>query len=63
MRALRYSNMLKRIMLLMLVRNMMIDMPLYMLDLAAATESSPISLDFPRSTLCARVFRVSSGYV
>lgn len=55
--------MLKRIMLLMLVRSMMIDRPLYMLDLATATDASPISLDLPSSTLCARVFRVSSGYV
>lgn len=61
MRALIYSNRLNKIMLLMPVRNRMIDMPLYMLDLETAAEASPTCLVFPSRTLCARVLRVSRG--
>lgn len=60
-RALMYSNMLSRIMLLTPVRMRMIERPLYMLDLATAIEASPISLVLPSKTLCARVLRVSRG--
>lgn len=62
-RALMYSNMLSRIMLLTPVRIRMMEMPLYMLDLATAREASPISFVLPSKTLCARVLRVSRGYV
>ena len=61
MRALMYSNILRRIMLLTPVRIRIIDKPLYMLDFATATEASPISFVLPSKTLCARVLRVSSG--
>ena len=63
MRSLIYSNRLRRTMLLMPVRNRMIDKPLYMLALETALDASPISSVFPRRTLCARVLRVSNGYV
>lgn len=50
-------------MLLMPVRSRMMGKPLYMLALETALDASPISLVFPRRTLCARVLRVSNGYV
>ena len=58
---LMYSKMLNRIMLFTPVRMRMIESPLYMLDLATAADASLMSLVFPSNTLCARVFRVSSG--
>lgn len=50
-RALMYSNMLSRIMLLTPVLMRMIERPLYMLDLATAMEASPISFVLPSKTL------------
>ena len=58
---LMYSKILSKIMLLTPVRIRIIERPLYMLDLATAADASPTSEVFPSSTLCARVFLVSSG--
>lgn len=49
--ALINSNMLSRIMLFKPVRIRMMEMPLYMLAFATATEASPISLVLPSKTL------------